>query len=145
MYTLHDHDSDGELRRAPHVLASKERFEQWFTDALSSAHEASSWLSTESKREMYFVQDYLVNLHEVLKDIPSDQFPDVGALIRSDFIDISASLETKVFAFFQSDVRRLKLNDLEERHKYPLEYTRQRLADTELIGRADELARFREQ
>jgi len=131
-------DAEGEVIRAPQVLISQEAFEQWFTSAITSGVAGSTWLATDAKREANFLQDYLVTLHLHLQPVASDDYLSVGWIIRQDFIDISASLERAAFSFFEKDVRRLKLSNLDEWHKYPREQTEKRLKETQLLQRWSE-------
>lgn len=135
-------DKAGEVVRSPQVLLSREAFEGWFTRAVGSGVAASTWLSTSAKREANFLQDYLVTLHLNLEHVPSDRYLAVGAIIRQDFVDISARLERAAFEFFEKDIRRLKLSDLNEWHKYPREQTEQRLKETQLLRRWSEVTRL---
>ena len=132
-------DKEGQAARSPQVLRSREAFEGWFTRAAGSSLVASTWLSTTAKREANFLQDYLVNLHLNLEQVPSDRYLAVGAIIRQDFVDISSRLERAAFAFFEKEMRQLRLSNLEEWHKYPREQSEQRLKETQLLSRWSEV------
>lgn len=123
----------GEVRRAPQLLISKEEFERWFTRFTQLTMEGTTWLTSETKREVNFVQDYLVTLHMHLATIPSDNYLRVGELIRQDFVDLSSALEKKAFAYFQSGVHRLRLASLDKRHKYKRPETERRMYETALL------------
>lgn len=140
MVTLGVKEEDGELARSPHVLRSKEDFEEWFISFTTLTMEGSTWLTTEAKRELNFVQDYLVTLHQNLRDVPSEQYLPIGQVIRQDFIDLSSSLEKKSFAFFGKEVRNLKLSNLKEWHKYKRSETEARLKKTILLSQWQKIA-----
>jgi len=135
MVSFQRFDSCGELVRVPHVMMSKEGFDQWLGEFSETSAHASTWLSTPVKRELNFVQDYFATLHANLADVPPSHFATVGLLIRKDFIDLSSSLEKAAFEFFKSEARTRRLNDLTEWHKYLLEETTSRLQKTELMSR----------
>ena len=135
-------DEEREVVRAPQVLISKEVFEDWCTRAVGSGVAPSTWLSIAAKREANFLQDYLVTLKLNLEHIPSDKYLAVGAIIRQDFVEISAQLERTAYSFFERDIRKLRLDDLSEWHKYPRERTEERLKKTQLISRFAELAQL---
>jgi hypothetical protein len=59
----------GEVRRSPQIMRSREIFEDWFTRFAQLCLEGTSWLSTETKREVNLVQDYLVTLHTYLEGV----------------------------------------------------------------------------
>jgi hypothetical protein len=126
-------DESGEVMRYPQVLSSREVFEDWFTNTITSIGFASTWLSTPAKREANFLQDYLVTLHINLRSVPSSRFPDVGLIARQDFIDISSNLERISYVFFNKDVRKLRLSNLNDWHKYPRSQTEKRLNETSLL------------
>jgi hypothetical protein len=133
MVGLGGFDEHGQVRRAPQVLISKDGFECWFTRFTQLTMEGTSWLTIETKREVNFVQDYLVTLHMYLESIPSDKYLGVGELIRQDFIDLSSSLEKKAFDFFKRGIHKLKLDSLDKHHKYERPETEWRLSKTALL------------
>lgn len=133
MVTLGGIDEYGELRRAPEVLLSKEAFEGWFARFTKLTLEGTSWLTIETKREVNFVQDYLATLHMHLAYVEDENYPHVGTVVRQDFIDLSASLEKKAFSFFQQGILELKLDSLDQHHKYKLPETEKRLRATALM------------
>jgi len=145
MVSSGDDDAHGEVRRSPQVLISKEEFERWFTRFTQLSLEGTTWLTTSTKREVNFVQDYLVILHMHLVGVPTDRYLDIGELIRQDFIDLSSSLEKKAYEFFTKDIKRLRLNNLNDWHKYKRPETERRLQATALLKRSEEVSQFRTQ
>lgn len=121
-----------ELIRTPQIMLSRDEFTAWFRRFTTMCLEGTSWLSTDAKRELNLVQDYLVTLHSHLEGVPSERFPALGALIRQDFIDLSSSLEKAAFKFFQRDIRTLSPGNLDEWHKYQKEETIRRIEATVL-------------
>lgn len=137
-------DTRGEVRRAPQVLISKEEFERWFTRFTQLTMEGTTWLSTATKREVNFVQDYLVTLRLHLERVPTERYLQVGELVRQDFIDLSSSLERVAYDFFQSGLRKLRLDSLEAQHKYKRPETQRRLKSTALISNMPAVHALRE-
>lgn len=123
----------GEVRRTPQVLLTQKEFETWFARFCQLTMTGTSWLTVDTKREVNFAQDYLLTLHMHVVSIPSNQYPIVGELIRQDFIDLSSSLEKKAFEFFQKGIHKLKLDSLDEHHKYQKPVTIRRLEATALM------------
>lgn len=142
MVALGATEEDREVARAPQVLRSKEDFEEWFIRFTQLTMEGTTWLTTEAKRELNFVQDYLLTLHQNLKDVPSEKYLPIGQVIRQDFIDLSSSLEKKSFAFFAKEVRRLKLSNLKKWHKYKRSETETRLKKTVLLSQWERTGRI---
>ncbi|MBI4442951.1 MAG: hypothetical protein HY649_06200 [Acidobacteria bacterium] len=110
MVPLGGTEAGGEVARAPRVLRSKDEFERWFTSFNRLTQAGSTWLTTEAKRELNLVQDYLVTLHMNLTGVSSEKYVQVGQVIRNDFIHLSAQLEEKAFNFFETEVRSLKVS-----------------------------------
>lgn len=123
----------GEVRRAPQVMISRDAFEGWFTRFAQLSLEGTSWLSTATKREVNFVQDYLVTLHLYLERVPSNHILVLGELVRQDFVDLSSSLEKTAFSFFQTGIRKLRPDSLDNWHKYERSETERRLSSTLLV------------
>jgi hypothetical protein len=105
-------DADGGVLRTPNVLQSKEIFETWFQRATDQTAAGSTWLTIGAKRELNYVQDYLVTLYMHLGKVPSEAYANVGVIVREDFIKLSSDLEKQAFRFFEFDVRRLEVADL---------------------------------
>lgn len=133
MVTLGGIDENKEIRRTPQILLSKDVFEGWFARFTQLTSEGTSWLTIETKREVNFIQDYLATLHMHLAYVADDNYPHVGTIIRQDFVDLSASLEKKAFSFFQHGILELKLDSLDQHHKYKLPETEKRLQATALM------------
>lgn len=136
-------DALGEVCRAPQVLISKEEFERWFTRFTQLTLEGTTWLTTETKREVNFAQDYLVTLHLNLAEVPSGKYLEVGELVRQDFIDLSSSLERKAFEYFEKGIHKLRLDSLDKHHKYKRPETHRRLTSTSLFQKRDQIQTIR--
>lgn len=133
MINLGDTTPAGEVRRSPKAMLSREDFEKWFIRFTQLSLQGTSWLSTEAKREVNFVQDYLLTLHMYLVGVSSEEFPALGEVVRQDFIDLSSSLEKKAFNFFQSGIHKLRPDSLYKWHKYERTETERRLNSCALL------------
>lgn len=142
MISLGYAEKEGELARTPSVMASQESFDEFLWNFSQTSTKSSTWLSTEVTHEIYFVQDYFINLSEFLRNVKSDKFPEIGRLIRQDFIDFSSSLEKLSFDFFAKDLTKMKLNDLNQWHKYPVKTTQERLSETAFLKNKDEILKI---
>ena len=129
----------GEVRRTPRVLLSKEAFELWSFQLTNERSLGSTWLAVDVTRELNYLQDYIINLHLKIGDIPSEHYPKVGELICDDFIDISASIERLAVRFFKKGLWRLRISDVEQWHKYQKSETLRRLSSTQLAKHSDEI------
>lgn len=139
MVVLEKHDASSEFIRAPIIFKDREAFEEWYFSFSSTVNQYSTWLTIEVTRELYYAQDYLVNLHEFLKKIDSEKYFKVGALIRDDFISISSSIEKLAFDYFSKDLGTFRLNDLRQYHKYDKNETMRRLESTDFMTRFREI------
>ncbi|MCA1492694.1 hypothetical protein I6F11_17375 [Ensifer sp. NBAIM29] len=133
-------DEKGEVIRFPNVMMSKDTFETFFSKFATGFLTASTWYTTEVTREANFVQDYLVTLHQTLRQVPTELYPNVGLIIRQDFIDLSSSLERKVSSFFAEDIRALRVGRHGQWHKYKRTQTERRLNATILLINQAEIA-----
>jgi len=132
-------EKDGELARTPAIMMSPKSFDDFMLKFSQTGVDSSTWLSTEVTRELYFVQDYFINLYEFLRDVQPDKFPEIGRIIRQDFINFSSSLEKLAFDFFTKDLTKMKLNDLRQWHKYPIKTTQKRLNETAFLKNRHEI------
>ena len=132
-------DANGEVRRAPQVLISKEEFDNWCIRFTQLTLEGTTWLTTETKREVNFAQDYLTTLHRNLANVPSDKYLEVGELVRQDFIDLSSTLEKQAFEYFEDGIHELRLDSLDKHHKYKRPETERRLGQTLLIQKIQQI------
>jgi len=138
MYAPGGVDLRGEVRRGPRVLLSKIDFDSWFTRFTELQLSGTSWLSTVTKREVAFVQDYLVTLHTHLTEVPDSSCFALGEALREDFIDLSSSLEKRAFEFFEKGVRKSRLDSLDSWHKYKRHVTESRLKSMKLLQAVEE-------
>jgi hypothetical protein len=139
MVLLGYREDGGEMARTPAPLQSAEAFEQWHSNHYSAVRTSTTWLATEVKRELNLFQDYIVNLTSVLSHAEGDDYTEIGRIIRNDFISFSERIEKLAFEFFESELTNLELNSLQDWHKYPKEKTVERLEETELMRRKDEV------
>lgn len=132
------HDG-GEVSRTPAAFSSKEAFDKWhayFTELLRSS---AMWLSTGLVRELMLFQDYTLSLRTVLERTSPDLYPEVGRVVREDFVQFSSLIEQQALGFFLHDLSRLRANTLQRRLRYPRRKADQRLRDTALYKRHQEL------
>lgn len=133
----------GEVDRWPNLLQSAEVFEEWLSKFTLSQRPISSWLTTKAKREIAYVQDYLVTLHTHLNGVPNEAYPALARVVRQDFIDISSSLEKAVFEYFETGINRAKPDSLSAWHKYKRPVTERRLKATALAKNFGAFSRAR--
>jgi len=134
-----DNKEGEEIARYPAVMQSKEAFQQFVADSMDLFGKHSTWLSIEVTRELNYLQDYLVTVYKNLQHVPTEHYPEIGEILRQDFVDLSSQIEKRAFKFFQKDLPRLRLNDLTKWHKYPINTTQKRLKETAILKRQNEI------
>ncbi len=139
MHPLGGIDDEGELVRTPSVLTSKEVFDNWFQRFYQTLTATSIWLDTSLIHELNLLQDYVVNLNEFLRRVPTENYPRVGQIVSLDFIHFSESVEKLAFDFFTNDLEKLRMSRLPKWHKYPLAKAEKRIQGTEFFKRRNEL------
>lgn len=133
-------DEAGEPIRIPNAMLSRDHFEKCLSNFTARSISSSPWQTAEAKREVYFIQDYMMTLYQTLVGMPSELYPNVGVIVRQDSIDLSSSLEKKVLRFFEKDILKLKVGSKNDWHKYPRDQTERRLMTTELLKHREEIA-----
>lgn len=125
-------DSDKNALTYPKILNNRDSLQEAISYIHDIVNENSHWLSIDVFRELNYMQDYLVNLDSITKNIPEQDYPKVGVEIKSDLIDLSASLEKLILMFFKSDIYKINLTFSEGHHKYQKEETINRLNSSKL-------------
>lgn len=139
MVLLGGKDHEGDLKRTPCILQSRENLDTFLFEFTNIQNEADSWLSTPVLKELSLFLDYFVNLNEELSFASDKALQEVGVFIRNDFITFSNDLERLTYKFFSNDLLRLKIDRNRDWHKYPREMTISRLHSTEFFRRKAEL------
>lgn len=126
-------DSDKNALTYPKILNNRDSLQEAISYIHDIVNENSHWLSIDVFRELNYMQDYLVNLDSITKNIPEQDYPKIGVEIKSDLIDLSASLEKLILIFFKSDIYKINLTFSEGHHKYQKEETINRLNSSKLL------------
>ncbi|MBO6806614.1 hypothetical protein [Thalassospira sp.] len=134
-------DQEGQIIRFPVVIQNREYFEEWFTSVTTRLLSNTDWLSLKAKREVFYLQDYLIHLHKYLneRDIsPSsgvaEIYQEVGKEIREDFVTISQNLRQSAMDYFEYDINRMTFDNLKGHHKLQRKDTEERLLSSKLFS-----------
>lgn len=125
-------NEDNQIKRIPYVLQSLEIFEDFFTNFTTETLSDSSWLTLKTRRELNFVQNYLVNVHEKITNLSDTDLEKLAETVHSDFIGLSSSLEKIAYSFYEKEVLQLKIGNLKDQHNYDYDITLKRLGQTRL-------------
>ena len=135
--------SDGQnVESYPGLLHNSEYFNQFKGNFFITVNSNSHWISIELFRQLNYIQDYLENLSQALLKIDESNYPTLGIIVKSDFVDLAAELEWETLKFFEKDLYNVNLRTTKGHHKWPIEYTLDRLRTTELNQKCELIARL---
>lgn len=121
--------------RGATVVMSLDTFEEWWGSQFSSTYARHVWLSINTLREINFVQDYLTNIHSLIKTMGTEDVRRLSVIVRQDFIDMSGALRKHAMQFISEDAVNLKFKTSHKQwHKYKKEVTLKRLNTTKLTS-----------
>ncbi|SEJ16735.1 hypothetical protein SAMN05192553_102728 [Cyclobacterium xiamenense] len=123
----------------PVIISSREEFDQFIRRFYELVNYNTHWLDIEVFRELNFIQDYIANVDILLKESNDDSFKEVALIIKSDIIDLAASLEEITMTFFDKDIYAIKIKTKKQHHKYKRTQTIKRLHSTELFKNWSEI------
>lgn len=125
---------DGEnVDSYPGLLHNNEYFNQFKGNFFIVVNANSHWISIELFRLLNYIQDYIESVSQTLLKMSETNFPQFGVIVKPDFIDLAAELEHETLKFFEKDIYQVNLKTTKGHHKWPREYTIERLNNTELI------------
>ena len=88
--------SEMELITYPLILANKENYLDWKINLYNKANNNSHWLSQKVHQELFFIQDYFINLDKTLENVPDENLKQIAIILKNDFVDLSAKLEKSI-------------------------------------------------
>lgn len=135
-------DREANVITYPGIISNREVFDSFQGRFYQLVNFNAHWLDINLFRELNFVQDYIANVDIHLKDTQDAKFPDVALLIKQDFIDLAASLETETIKFFDKDIHKIKINTKKQYHKFKKPQTIKRLQSTNLFKRWEEIKKI---
>jgi hypothetical protein len=126
----------------PIIFHKKENFQDWRSSFFLTTNEYSHWLGIKVTRELYFIQDYVVNLDKRLEKAPPENYLQIGIILRNDFIEMAANIEKAVISYFESGWKNLKIENNNENHKFPKKVSLKRLENMNLYKRHLEIHKY---
>lgn len=137
--SIREVDESYNLISYPKSMTSKDDFSHFLNQTCSIIQQDNHWLNTDLVRELGFLQDYLVSVNQIIKDVDDSKLPLIGLLIKQDFIILAAKLEKLTFDFFRKDIYKATINKHDKWHKYPREITLKRFDETLLFTKRNEI------
>jgi len=122
----------GQLQTYVGMIANKETFENFKTRYYELENFNNHWLDPELNKYTFFIQEYLMNLDLLLKDIDEKHYPDIGQIIKPDFLDFSHRLEESAVKFLTKGIYDYKKEYYEKESYYDLNTTNEMFRKTKL-------------
>jgi hypothetical protein len=125
-------DADNPVRGVG-IVTSVQLYENWMF-LFKRVHSQQMWLSSKVLKEVYFTQDYSVNLYGVMKSMNATELETLSVVVMKDFIKQSGILREESVTFITKKAVNLELDVNPKRwHKYKKEVTIRRLQETRLF------------
>jgi len=137
-------DDNSNLITYPRGMEDNESFQILFKGVVNAINDGSHWIDIETTRELGFMQDYLASLSRYVKQVEDNKdslisIKELGLVIKQDFIDLSGSLEDKIFKSYPDNLINLKTTKSSKWHKYKKEATKKRFEQTLLFSKEEEI------
>lgn len=128
------------------ILNDKEAYNEYWAKFVETTQENSRWLDIKLIRELYFMQDYLINLNSLFEEVKleDDKIRRIGIIVKQDFIDIASEMERLCFKFFNNGVTKIKFKNKNKWHKYPRRVTEAKFQATNLFKHIDKIRKIGE-
>jgi len=133
---------DLELITFPIILANRENYLDWKKDLFIKSNNNSHWLSNNVLKELYFIQDYFVNLDNTFENVPDENIKNIGIILKNDFVSLSNNLEKSILKYFEKGWEDLKTIDIGDNHKFPKEESLRKLKDLNHSKRFLEISKY---
>lgn len=125
-------DNESNIIGYPLILNSRDYFQDFKLQYAVVIQQNGHWLNAKLVRELNFFQDYLLSLNTIISEAKSIDYPQIGLIVKQDFIDSATSIENIAFEFFRHDIYKMSINKHDEWHKYPKRETLERLKKMKL-------------
>lgn len=140
-HTENQFNSEKGLITYPLVFLSEDNYRDWRVKYFSVTNEYSHWLSTPVLNELFYIQDYLVNLDETLENVHKENFKPIGIILKIDFIEMATNLERQVVKYFEKGWENLSIKK-KGNYKLPKKDTLKRLKNSNFTKRYLEISKY---
>ena len=131
-----------ELISYPIILATREHYLEWKKDLFIKSNSNSHWLSNDVIKELYFIQDYFVNLDQTLENVHDENIKNVGIILKSDFVNLSNNLEKSIIKYFENGWKDLKTISNNKEYKFSKKISLERIEKYNLNKRHLEISKY---
>lgn len=125
-------NENGNLVTFSGMVASKKIFEDFKARFYELENFNNHWLEPELHKYTFFVQEYIMNLDLLLKDINELYLSEVGEIIKPDFLGIANNLEKLALKFLSKGIYDFKKDYYENDSFYDNKTRTKMFLETEL-------------
>jgi hypothetical protein len=140
-HTQNQFDSANELITYPLIFLSEENYSDWRQNFFLITNEYSHWLSIKVHNELFYIQDYIVNLNKALENAPESNYKSIGIILKKDFIEMSTNLEKEVVWYFEKGWSNLSVKR-KGKYKLPKSESLKRLKKSNFTKRYLEISKY---
>ena len=134
-------NSAKELITYPLIFLTEDNYRDWRQNYFIITNEYSHWLSISVLNELYYIQDYIVNLDKTLENVPEDNYKAIGIILKMDFIQMSSNLEKQVVEYFERGWSNLSIKK-KGSYKLPKNESLTRLGKSNFTRRYLEISKY---
>jgi len=131
--STHEYFNDGTLKRYPIILKDFDSFYIFWTNLTNEFNSHSTWLDTNTQRELNFLQDYLITLNSLMYNITEEELYKLREDVLYDFIGLSSDIEKSIKNYYLNDFLKIKIIDKIKWHKFKKKETMKKLEQTNLF------------
>ncbi|MFA5297604.1 MAG: hypothetical protein WC389_05285 [Lutibacter sp.] len=140
-HTENQFNSAKELITYPLIFLTEDNYRDWRQNYFLITNEYSHWLSISVLNELYYIQDYIVNLDKTLENVPEDNYKAIGIILKMDFIQMSTNLEKQVVEYFERGWSNLSIKK-KGNYKLPKNESLKRLEKSNFTKRYLEISKY---
>lgn len=140
-HTENQFNSAKELITYPLIFLNEDNYRDWRANYLLVTNEYSHWLSISVLNELFYIQDYIVNLDKTLENVHEENYKSLGIILKMDFIEMSTNLEKEVVKYFEKGWENLSVKKKGD-YKLPKNVSYSRLKNSNFSKRYLEISKY---
>lgn len=140
-HTENQFNSEKELITYPLIFLTQDNYRDWRANYFLITNEYSHWLTIPVLNELFYIQDYIINLDKTLENVHEENFKAIGIILKMDFIEMSTSLEKQVVKYFEKGWINLSIKK-KGNYKLPKNESLKRLKESNFTKRYLEISKY---
>lgn len=141
-FSLDKVNAESEYITYPLIFHNKTNYQDWRNNFFFITNEHSHWLGRDILRELFYIQDYIVNLDKRINKLPEENYISIGVILKADFVYMAENLEKNVVDYFERGWKTLKIQSKRSGIKLPRKESISRLNNSNLFKRHLEIYRY---